>query len=266
MLRIQRTDKDSCFHRLTGHLGFALLLGIASCGGGGSGGDFPAPTLPPSKAPPQIFDSYRATRNSNMADGWTRGMDMSGVSFNDDRTATLITPRHIAMAQHFARPVGSPVILHDRNGKRLVRTIIALEAGVGDVMVGLLDEAVPSNYTSYPLPDPSSNIASLVNKRVIVSDQHRCLFVHTVAAVAGGIIAFKQDENDQHGWGKNLVAGDSGNPSFLIYGKQLVMVETHTTGGPGAGPYYGDPTVQAGIRAAVAKLDDNYRIRTVVIR
>jgi len=201
-----------------------------------------------------------------MADGWTRGMDMSGVSFNDTRTATLITPRHVVMAKHYARPAVAPVIFHDRNGNRLSRKIIGLEAGHGDVMVGLLDEPVPSNYTSYPLPAPSSDVAGLLNRPVIVSDKDRSLFVHLVASVGGGRIAFKQDKGERYGWGKNLIVGDSGNPSFLIVGKQLVLVETHTTGGPGAGPYYGDPAVQAGIRGAVAKLDDSYRIRTVAIR
>ncbi len=198
-----------------------------------------------------------------MADGWTRSIDISGVAFDSDRTATLITPRHIVMAKHFARAVLAPVIFHDRSGKRLERKIIGLAPGQGDVVVGLLDEAVPSNYTSYPLPDSSSDIQSLVDRPVIVSDQKRLLFVHLVAGVGGGGISFKQDESDRYGWGKNLVVGDSGNPSFLIVGKQLVLVETHSTGGPGAGPYYGDPAVQASIRAAVAKLDPSFRIRTV---
>ena len=268
MLRYQRESRNGSNYKLSRLLGLLLslplLLGFSSCGG--SGGDFPAPALPQASAPPQIFDAYRTDRGANMADGWTRGMDMSGVSFNDNRTATLITPRHIVMAKHFARPAAAPVIFHDRNGKRLERKIIGLVAGQGDVMIGLLDEPVPSNYTSYPLPAPSSDISGLVDRPVIVSDQNRSLFVHLVAAVGGGRIAFKQDESDRYGWGKNLVVGDSGNPSFLIVGKQLVLVETHTTGGPGAGPFYGDPGVQAGIRGAVAKLDNSYRIRTVKVR
>lgn len=200
-----------------------------------------------------------------MEDGWTRGMDMSGVSFNDTRTATLITPRHIVMAKHYARPAAASVVFHDRNGKRLERKIIGLVAGSGDVMVGLLDEPVPSGYTSYPLPDVSSDTGSLIGTPVIVSDQNRSLFVHLVARIDRGIIAFRHDESDRYGWGKNLVVGDSGNPSFLISGNRLVLLETHTSGGPGAGPYFGDPAVQAGIRAAVSKLDPSFRIRTVKV-
>jgi hypothetical protein len=241
----------------------ALAFFLASCSGGGSG---QSPSLPPPKAPPEIFDAYYPDRDANMADGWTRGMDMSGVSFNDTRTATLITPRHIVMAKHYSRPAASPVVFHDRSGKRIERKIIGLQAAAGDVMVGLLDEPVPSNYTSYPLPAPGSDVSKLINQPVIVSDQKRSLFVHLVAGVERGLIGFKQDDSDRYGWGKNLVVGDSGNPSFIISGNELVLVETHTTGGSGAGPYYGDATVQSSVRAAVAKLDSSYQIRTVTIR
>ncbi len=235
---------------------------LVSCGDSSGGGP---PTLPPAKAPPAIFASYHADRNSTMADGWARSMDMSGVSFNDTRTATLITPRHVVMAKHYSRGAAEPVIFHDRGGKRIERKLIGFAPAAGDVMVGLLDEPVPSNYTSYPLPSPASDISRLVDQPVIVSDQNRSLFVHLVARVGGGMIAFKQDERDMYGWGKNLVVGDSGNPSFLIVGNKLVLVETHTTGGPGAGPYYGDPTVQASVRAAVKKLDPTYDIRTLKV-
>lgn len=191
---------------------------------------------------------------------------MSGVSFNDTRTATLITPRHIVMAKHYSRPVASQIVFHDRSGKRIARKILGLMAAQGDVMVGLLDEPVPSRYRSYPLPESGTQIAGLVGRPVIVSDQNRGLFVHQVAGGGGGIIGFKHDEAERYGWGKKLIVGDSGNPSFLIVGNQIVLVETHTTGGPGGGPYYGDPAVQASIRAAAAKLDPTYRIRTVKVR
>lgn len=243
----------------------ALAGSLASCGGSGSGGIGASPTLPPPKASPAIFKSYRTDRNASMADGWTRGMDMSGVSFNDTRTATLITPRHVVMAKHYSRPAAAPVVFHDRSGKRIQRKLIGFAGGAGDVMVGLLDEPVPSNYRPYPLPATASDAAALIGRPVIVSDQNRKLFIHLIAGVSGGMIAFKHDTTERQGWSKKLVTGDSGNPSFVIVGNELVLVETHTTGGAGAGPYYGDPAVQSSIRAAVAKLDPAYSIRTVRI-
>jgi hypothetical protein len=245
-------------------LGVIAISSIAfsSCGVSSGGGP---PVLPPSKAPPEIFDSYNPHRDSNMADGWTRGMDMSGVSFNDTRTATLITPRHVVMAKHYSRSPGDTIVFHDRSGDRITRKLTGFVPAAGDVVVALLDEPVPSNYRSYPLPSVSGAPSALIGRPVIVSDQKRRLFVHLIAGIGRGIIVFKQDKSDAHGWGKNLVVGDSGNPSFLIAGQELVLVETHTTGGPGSGPFYGDPTVQASVRAAVAKLDSSFKIRTVRI-
>lgn len=241
----------------------ALAVCVASCGG--SLGPVGPPVLPPPSAPPAIFSSYHADRNASMAAGWTRGMDMSGVSFDDTHTATLITPRHVLMAKHYARPAAAPVVFHDRSGKHIQRKLIGFAAASGDVMVGLLDEPVPANYRPYPLPSVIDNYA-LLDEPVIVSDQNRNLFVHLIAGIGNGTIAFKHDKSESHGWSKNLVVGDSGNPSFMIVGDELVLVETHTTGGPGAGPFYGDPAVQQSVRQAVQKLDPTYRIRTVVIR
>lgn len=240
-----------------------LTVCLVSCGG--SGGPSDSPSLPPSKASPAIFKSYHTDRNATMAEGWARGMDMSGVSFNDSRTATLITPRHVVMARHYARPAAAPVIFHDRSGKRIERKIIGFSGGAGDVMVGLLDKPVPSNYRPYPLPTVGDTNA-LVGRPVIVSDQSRNLFVHLISGFGNGMIIFSHDITESHGWSKNLVVGDSGNPSFVIVGNELVLVETHTTGGPGAGPYYGDATVQQSVREAVEKLDPAHRIRTVTIR
>jgi hypothetical protein len=242
----------------------ALAVCMASCGG--SGGPGGPPILPPPSAPPAIFSSYHADRNASMADGWTRGMDMSGVSFNDTRTATLITPRHVVMAKHYARPAAAPVVFHDRSGKHIQRKLIGFAAAAGDVMVGLLDEPVPANYRPYSLPAVGADASALLDRPVIVSDQNRNLFVHLIAGFGNGIIAFKHDKSESHGWSKNLVVGDSGNPSFMIVGSELVLVETHTTGGPGAGPFYGDAAVQQSVRQAVQKLDPAYRINTVVIR
>jgi len=258
-------DNHGANHRVTRSWQLILMpfLALVSCGGSVGGGP---PVLPSPKAPPQIFARYAADRDAKMADGWTRGMDMSGVSFNDTRTVTLITPRHVVMAKHYVRPPGAPIVFHDRGGNHIQRKLIGFAAASGDVMVGLLDEPLPSGYRAYPLPSTSTAPASLINRPVIVSDQKRNLFIHLIAGINGGIIGFKQDESESHGWGKNLVVGDSGNPSFVISGNELVLIETHTTGGPGAGPYYGDATVQASVRAAVAKLDQSFSIRTVTVR
>lgn len=243
---------------------FLSLIAI-SCSGGISA-SHAAPTLPAPGASPNIFKKYNRSGNSAMESGWAASMDMSGVSFNSTRTATLITPRHVVMAKHFQRPNGEKVVFHNRAGKKLSRFIIQRANAQGDVAVGLLNEPVPADYHPYALPVAKASYAELIGRPVIVSDQNRRLFIHQIAQVNGGRISFKQDPAKKYGWGKNLIVGDSGNPSFVIAGKELVLVETHSTGGAGAGPFYGDPAVQASLRAAVQKLDPSYSIRTKSLR
>lgn len=236
--------------------------GLISCGGGGISAGGPAPTLPAPGTSPNIFKEYSRTGNSTMEEGWVSGMDMSGVSFNEAQTATLITARHVVMAKHYQRAKGGQIIFHNRAGKILKRLIIQREDAAGDVTVGLLSQAVPAAYHPYALPTPKASYQELIGRPVIVSDQNRRLFIHQIAHVNGGSISFQQDAAKKYGWGKNLIVGDSGNPSFVISGNELVLIETHTFGGPGAGPFYGDPAIQASIRSAVQKLDSAYQIRT----
>ena len=57
---------------------------------------------------------------------------------------------------------------------------------------------------------------------------------------------------------EDLIAGDSGNPSFLWIRGEPVLLETHTTGGSGAGPFYGSPINHAAINNAIASLAELY--------
>ena len=246
--------------RLSVFLGLSLL---ASCSQDLTLED---PVLPPPKGNPEIFRMYRRDGDSLKSPGWSNGMDLSGVSFDRRETATLVSQRHVVMAAHFQRPVGGKVIFHDRRGKFLERTLIQCRKVYGDVAVGLLNEPVPVAYRAYPLPAVVDDPTPLIGRPVMVTDQNRRLFFHKVRTVNRFMIAFEHDVVDTHGWGKNLVRGDSGNPSFLIFGKELVLVETHTSGGPGAGPFYGGAALQESLRKMMSEMDPRYTFRTVRVK
>lgn len=215
---------------------------------------------------PDIFRHYNKVGDSEIAVGWPGGMlDTSGVSFDQRQTATLVSRRHVVMAAHFQRHIGAKVIFHDRQGKFLERTLIKKAKVFGDVAVGLLDRPVPPGYRTYPLPLPTTDPTSLVGRAVVVTDQNHRLFFHKVQRVSTVGIGFIHDAEDKYGWGKNLVSGDSGNPSFLMVGRQLVLLETHTTGGAGAGPYYGNVTLQEKLREVMAGMDPAFTFRTVSV-
>ena len=189
---------------------------------------------------------------------------MSGVSFNNKRTCTLITPRHVVMARHFKRRPNSQVIFHDRSGKACIRTITKVENGIGDVAVGLLNQPVPQGYTAYTLPS-TSNPENLIGRPIVVTDQSKNLFFHKIRGIYGNVLRMEYDKDEKHGWGKKLIKGDSGNPSFIIVNNTLVLAETHTTGGPGAGPFYGSREIQESIRQAIQKLDSHYSFKVINI-
>jgi len=223
------------------------------------------PVLPESKAKPEIYRVYRRDGDAKLADGWIRGMDMSGVAFDAKMTATLVSRRHVVMAAHYIRKVGDQVIFHDRTGKFLERKLVEVAKVHGDIAVGLLDEPVPDQYRSYPLPSTKSDARKLIGRPVVVTDQHRRIFFHRIQAISPLMVFLQYDVQDRHGWGKKLIAGDSGNPSFLIVGRELVLLETHTTGGAGAGPYFGSEINQQKLGKIMKEMDPQYSFRTILV-
>lgn len=218
------------------------------------------------RATPDIFKQYNRTGNATMAKSWTRNIDTSGIAFDHKKTLTLITPRHVVMAKHYKRPTGSKAVFHGRGGEFAERTLIKVVNAASDISVGLLDSPLPAAYRSYALPRASADLAGgIVGWPVYLTDQNRRIFVHRIAGIRGPMIVFRHPPERAAGYSKNLVSGDSGNPSFILNRGQPVLIETHTTGGPGAGPYYGHPIIQESIRNAVRTLDPNYQIRTVPI-
>jgi hypothetical protein len=202
-----------------------------------------------------LFSYYQPKGRSKWKNNWAGRLDLTGVSWNDPRTATLISPSHVVMAGHFIRPADVPVMFHDKNGKPYERFIAKVRplGGVGDIAVAKLNLPLPPEVKFYRFAKSSE---ATIGRPVIITDQTSTLSVHRIAAVNGGSIRFEYIPGLNPYYGRNLIVGDSGNPSFLLQNNgELVLLETHTTGGPGAGPFYGDPKVQAAIRAAISDMD-----------
>lgn len=242
-------------------LTLSLLLGACGPGNGPSisatGSD---PTrrglgfLPKQAERGTLFSYYQPRANSKWKNNWAARLNLTGVSWNDSRTATLISPSHLVMAAHFTRPANVPVMFHDKNGKPYERFIAKVRSlgSVGDIAVAKLNLPLPPEVKSYRFAKASE---ATIGRPVIVTDQTNTLSVHRIAAVCGSVIRLEYIPGLNPVYGRNLIVGDSGNPSFLLQNGELLLLETHTTGGPGAGPFYGDPQVQAAIRTAIADMD-----------
>ncbi len=208
--------------------------------------------LPKNAEKGTLFRYYQPRAVSAWMRNWTSTFDLTGVSWNEPTTATLIAPQFVVMAAHYPRSPHSPAMFHDKKGNPHERFVVAMRTVPGtDVAVGKLNLPLPPEVKRYRF---ASAAEATVGRPVIITDQTKTLSIHRIGAVNGSSISFVPVPGLSPVYGRNLITGDSGNPSFLVKNGDLVLLETHTTGGPGAGPFYGDPQVQAGIREAMAAL------------
>lgn len=199
-----------------------------------------------------VFKSYSADGKASWHDNWATRLDLSGVAWNDPRCATLISANHVVMAAHFIRPADIPLVFHDRDGKPHQRTVTAVKSIPGtDIAVAKLSAPMPPQVRRYPFANASD---AWIGRPAIVSHEKRTVSVHRISSVQGTLISFEWIPGLNPVYGRNLIPGDSGHPSFVIKNGGLALLETHSSGGAGTGPFYGSLAVQAAVRAAMAEL------------
>ncbi len=209
--------------------------------------------LPAKPEKGKLFTMYGFQTPSIWKNNWTSNFDLTGVSWNDNRTVTAISPNHVVMAAHFTRPTNVPVIFHDRSGKIHNRSITGYVplTSVGDITVARLNQPLPAGVKWYRMAGPE-DVAPM--KLAIVTDQTRTLSLHRIGFVGERKVMLGYDPNIEKIYHRNLIIGDSGNPAFVLRGKELMLLTTFTTGGPGTGPFYGDPVVRQAVLDAMGKL------------
>ena len=264
-----------------GVIGLALVL--VSCAGGGGGASRPvsrsveagairsaasdgllalAPSLGGGRH--AAFKQYDPKGAAVWADGAVRAIDLSGVAFDDSRTATLITPQHVLMAKHYARKVGSRLVFHDRSGQLHEAFLMAVKTGPNDLAVGQLNRPMP--VRPYRVLSPRKDYGSLLNGvPVVVTNRKRVVFCHAINQVTdGGWVRF--GASPVPGVAGNLTVGDSGNPSFLLVHGEPILIETHTSGGFGAGPFVSDPANFAVINRLIAEMGGGGQLSVLAVR
>jgi hypothetical protein len=126
-----------------------------------------------------------------------------------------------------------------------------------------LDRPVPVRH--YRVLAPRSDYGALLKGvPVPATNYRRYVMVHAVAAVSGGVIRF--GPSDMPGVAGRLIVGDSGNPSFLLVNGEPVLVETHSAGGFGSGPFFSDPENFAAINGMMRELGCGEQLETVPVR
>jgi len=232
------------------------LIALFLSGCGSSTGDLSKGELGLLPSTPEkgtLFAYYEPKGLAKWNRNWTYNLDLTGVSWNDTRTATLIDQQYVVMAAHYIRPSDVPVMFHDRKGNPVERYLVQVKslAPMADVAVGKLNLPVPGGIKAYSFA-PARDLAQ--GRAVLITDQTKTVSVHQIQAVSGKTISFAYHSRLDPIYRRNLIVGDSGNPTFVISGNDVKLLETHTYGGPGSGPCYANGEIQAAIRAAIAEM------------
>ena len=218
-----------------------------------------------------IFAKYQKRSTAQWSHHWPYRIDFSGISWSQRQAGTAITPRHIVLAAHYLIKLNKEITFHDRTGAVHSRKIIKIvsfrkreDEARSDIAVALLDTPLPPSVKTYRLLPPRTDYEhTLPGAPVLVTEQGRRVFIHQVRRTTAKHISFQKNPDYPESLYKPLIKGDSGNPSFLLVGGEPVLIETHTGGGGGTGPFYSAPPLFKALTEAVAALDPEYQIQTV---
>lgn len=215
-----------------------------------------------------LFERYAPKENAVWSSGWPGKIDMTGVATDTIQTCTLISPRHVLMAQHNMRNVGDIVVFHGTDGRAILRVLedrIALPGGLNpDIAVGRLNQEVPTRYYRV-LPPRDDYSQHLVGALAVITDQERKLLMRRIAWIGNRHLRYAKATEFPDACADPLIVGDSGNPGFLIIRGEPVLLQTHTFGGLGQGPFVSDPDNYAGINDLMARLGGGYQLTPIVI-
>ncbi|MEM9081764.1 MAG: hypothetical protein AAGC74_13855, partial [Verrucomicrobiota bacterium] len=216
----------------------------------------------------QVFKRF-SQKKGIWSQQWPRRLDLTGINWLNKQAGVAITPRHLVHAAHYPYfPHTKEILFHDREGnphKRKIARRITLqnEHFKTDIAIVLLAEPLPPSIKTYRLLPPRTDYPhTLENAPVITTNQFRELHIHAINRIGNRGVSFRKNPLFPTHY-KNLIKGDSGHPSFLLVGGEPVLIQTHSGGGAGSGPFYSDPDVFAALVKACANLDPNYQIQTV---
>ncbi|MCL5781809.1 MAG: peptidoglycan-binding protein [Patescibacteria group bacterium] len=241
-------------------------------------------------------------------DLWTRNgvpLDFTGVAgWNNDVAihgsvyaggATLITPRHFLTASHFKFTPGTTIVFFDKDGKPVIRKVIA-DYFVGgsimspDITLGLLDRDVDPSIKYYKIVD-LDYLTKALRGNTVKNVQFPIVIFHQTAraginmaritqTVGDGTAGLQQIDkaNSWYGFQDHFLtaaksitefgvrtedsvdrivrSGDSGQPNFIIINNEPVLFSSNMDGGNA--PIYGRFIKE--INSAIATLDRNYGV------
>jgi hypothetical protein len=180
---------------------------------------------------------------------WAKDIDFSCVSpwntkGGNTRAGVAISARHILFCHHFPLALGTKVYFRGTDGKGYARELVATNrVSVTDLMVGLLNEDLPlSVHPAYVLPDDYAKfIGSGAGLPVVSFDYEEKAIVSELTPIPqknrGAYIRSQVPSSPlRKSFYEPIIQGDSGNPCFLVFNQDPILLYTLHSGGAGGGP------------------------------
>lgn len=214
---------------------------------------------------PVPISSITATRNT---DNFLYGYDLSGISIWDgtadggnrfNHKATLISNRHVLLAQHTLSPTGlGEVAFINNNNQTFVYTVTGTTNVFGDLTIGVLNTTVDSSLKFYKvLPQTFQNLYLRNTLQASYSSKNPLYVVYSSLATNNGtdinynymntmcigiadlllptnINVYSPLNSVELSLTQTLIPGDSGNPCFTIINNELVLLCSWLSGTPNA--------------------------------
>ena len=201
-----------------------------------------------------IYNDYYANASNGVfelnSSCWTKDLDLSCVSvWNDSNEphshgGTVISKRHILWAEHWKLRAGNTLYYLGTNGIVYSRIIggvkkVIIQGVNSDINVAVLTEELPDSVVPVSLLSPNAyhsiNIGKFLpvlavnqDKRAIVRDIGKISYPEDNSCI---VSHSKSSNNLRYGYYQQIRSGDSGSPTFLVYGNKLVLIGTHWTTG-----------------------------------
>lgn len=182
-------------------------------------------------------------------DFWGREIDFSCISPRNDRFGGMrggvaVSLRHVLFANHFPIPVGTRLHFVGNDGGVCTCSVDATRSvPSSDIGVGLLNaELTPNIHPAKILPnDYTNHIGTAEGLPCVMFDAEGKGIVadlHAIPSNPNSWAMFSRSPADPKRalFSERIVGGDSGQPCFLIVGREPVLLYTMKKGGAGAGP------------------------------
>lgn len=183
------------------------------------------------------------TRNPK---GWARTINMTCASpWNSGggprQAGTLITQQHLVCAAHYGLWSGT-VRFVAKTGQTFDLAIAGREAiPNSDILVAKLEAPLPSLIKPAMMLPPNAFdfLGTGANIPVLILDQEEKALISNIFNLnSSGILSTMKPSEPRLSFYEDKISGDSGNPIFLVYGDDVIILSHLRYGGAGAGPSY----------------------------